>query len=77
MLLRSTLVLAVLLATLNSALAQQFPLTIEHAFLTDEQVAAFARTTLQSIPVTIDNLVPILEAAADGDPATEVQGDLN
>lgn len=46
-------------------------------FLTDEQVAAFARTTLLSIPVTIESLVPMLEAAADGDPATEVEGDLN
>ncbi|ODT82604.1 MAG: iron siderophore-binding protein [Pelagibacterium sp. SCN 64-44] len=45
-------------------------------FLTDEQVAAFARVTLLSIPVTIETLVPMLEAAADGDPATEVVGDL-
>jgi iron complex transport system substrate-binding protein len=45
-------------------------------FLTDEQVAALARVTLLSLPVIIEALVPMLEAAADGDPATEVLGDL-
>ncbi len=46
-------------------------------FLTDDMVAAFARVTLLSIPAVLDDLVPMLEAAADGDPATVVDGDLH
>lgn len=45
-------------------------------FLTDTQLAAVARHTLLSIPVTIDTLVPMLEQAADGDPDTPVEDDL-
>lgn len=45
-------------------------------FLTDEHLAAIARQELLSIPVAVDFLVPMLEAAADGDPATAVKGDL-
>ncbi|MBJ3785029.1 ABC transporter substrate-binding protein [Devosia sediminis] len=45
-------------------------------FLTDEHIAAFARQELLSIPVTVDYLVPLLEAAADADAATAVDGDL-
>ncbi|MET0437415.1 MAG: ABC transporter substrate-binding protein [Devosia sp.] len=45
-------------------------------FLTDEHLAAIARQELLSIPVAVDFLVPLLEAAADGDPATTVEGDL-
>ena len=46
-------------------------------FLTDEHLAAIARQELLSMPVAIDFLIPLLEAAADGDAATEVEGDLN
>lgn len=42
-------------------------------FLGDLPVAALARVSLLSIPVAIDALVPMLEAAADGDPNTPVQ----
>ena len=45
-------------------------------FLTDEHLAAIARQELLSIPVAVDFLVPLLEAAADGDPATPVEGAL-
>ncbi len=45
-------------------------------FLTDEHLSAIARQELLSIPVSVDFLVPLLEAAADGDPATPVEGDL-
>lgn len=45
-------------------------------FLTDEHLAAIARQELLSIPVAVDFLIPLLEAAADGDPATAVEGDL-
>jgi iron complex transport system substrate-binding protein len=45
-------------------------------FLTDLNLAAIARQTLLSIPVAIDYLIPMLEAAADGDSATTVEGDL-
>jgi len=45
-------------------------------FLTDEHLAAIARQELLSIPVAVDFLVPLLEAAADGDPATAVEGAL-
>ncbi len=41
-------------------------------FLPNEVVAAFARVSLLSIPVAVEALVPMLEAAADGDPATAV-----
>ncbi|MCD7058675.1 ABC transporter substrate-binding protein [Pelagibacterium xiamenense] len=41
-------------------------------FLGDLPVAALARVSLLSIPVALEALVPMLEAAADGDPATEV-----
>lgn len=41
-------------------------------FLPDNVIAAFARVSLLSIPVFIDALVPMLEAAADGDPETIV-----
>ncbi len=46
-------------------------------FLTDEHLSAIARQELLSIPVAVDFLVPLLEAAADGDPATTVTGDLH
>ena len=45
-------------------------------FLTDEHLAAIARQELLSIPVAVDFLVPLLEAAADGDPATPIEGAL-
>lgn len=45
-------------------------------FLTNEHLAAIARQELLSIPVAVDFLVPLLEAAADGDTATPVEGDL-
>lgn len=45
-------------------------------FLTDEHLAAIARQELLSIPITVDYLIPLLEAAADGDEATAVDGDL-
>ena len=45
-------------------------------FLTDGHLAAIARQELLSMPVAIDFLVPLLEAAADGDAATPVDGDL-
>ena len=41
-------------------------------FLPDEVIAAFARLSLLSIPTMIDAMVPLLQAAADGDPATPV-----
>lgn len=41
-------------------------------FLGDLPVAAMARVSLLSIPVALDAMVPMLEAAADGDPATPV-----
>ncbi|WP_404400405.1 ABC transporter substrate-binding protein [Pelagibacterium halotolerans] len=41
-------------------------------FLGDLPVAALARVSLLSIPVALEALVPMLEAAADGDPATVV-----
>lgn len=45
-------------------------------YLPDSVVAAFARVSLLSLPVVLDAMVPMLEAAADGDPATPVEGDL-
>lgn len=45
-------------------------------FLPDDVIAAFARVSLLSIPAVLDALEPMLVAAADGDPATEVAGDL-
>jgi iron complex transport system substrate-binding protein len=45
-------------------------------FLTDEHLSAIARQELLSIPVAVDFLLPLLEAAADGDATTEVEGDL-
>ena len=42
------------------------------AFLGDLTIAALARVSLLSIPVALETLVPMLEAAADGDPATIV-----
>lgn len=45
-------------------------------FLTDLHLAAIARQTLLSIPVAVDFLIPMLEAAADGDHTTTVEGDL-
>lgn len=45
-------------------------------FLTDEHLSAIARQELLSIPVSVDFLVPLLEAAADGNPATPVEGAL-
>jgi iron complex transport system substrate-binding protein len=41
-------------------------------FLGDLPIAALARVSLLSIPVALDALVPMLEAAADGDPDTIV-----
>lgn len=41
-------------------------------FLPDLVVAALARISLLSIPSALDALEPMLEAAADGDPATQV-----
>ncbi|HEV7346516.1 MAG TPA: ABC transporter substrate-binding protein [Devosia sp.] len=41
-------------------------------FLGNLPVAAMARVSLLSIPVALDALVPMLEAAADADPATAV-----
>jgi iron complex transport system substrate-binding protein len=41
-------------------------------FLPDDVVAAYARVSLLSVPVMLDALVPMLEAAADGDPGTAV-----
>ncbi|GGF36422.1 hypothetical protein GCM10011321_29210 [Youhaiella tibetensis] len=38
----------------------------------DLTIAALSRVSLLSIPVALENLVPILEAAADGDPTTVV-----
>ena len=46
-------------------------------FLTDAHISAIARQELLSIPVAVDFLVPLLEAAADGDPATPVEGALH
>jgi iron complex transport system substrate-binding protein len=45
-------------------------------FLTDTHLAEIARQTLLSIPVAADVLIPMLEAAADGNPATPVESDL-
>ena len=45
-------------------------------YLPDEVVAAFARVSLLSLPIAIESILPMLEAAADGDPATAVPGDL-
>lgn len=52
------------------------PATGGEIFLTDEHLAAIARQELLSIPVAVDFLIPMLEAAADGDAATPVEGDL-
>jgi iron complex transport system substrate-binding protein len=41
-------------------------------YLPDQVVAAFARVSLLSLPVVIEALVPMIEAAADGDPETVV-----
>ncbi|AEQ52360.1 ABC transporter substrate-binding protein [Pelagibacterium halotolerans] len=41
-------------------------------YLPDHVVAAFARVSLLSLPVAIEALVPMIEAAADGDPETVV-----
>lgn len=46
--------------------------TGSEAFLGDLTIAALARVSLLSIPVALETLVPMLEAAADGDPATIV-----
>lgn len=45
-------------------------------YLPDAVVAAFARVSLLSLPIAIESILPMLEADADGDPATEVPGDL-
>ena len=47
--------------------------TGSEVFLGDMTIAALSRVSLLSIPVVLDSLVPMLEAAADGDPATVVE----
>ncbi len=46
--------------------------TGNEVFLGDLAIAALSRVSLLSIPVALDALVPMLEAATDGDPATIV-----
>ncbi|AKR58233.1 hypothetical protein XM25_21050 [Devosia sp. H5989] len=46
--------------------------TGSEVFLGDLTIAALSRVSLLSIPVALENLVPMLEAAADGDPTTVV-----
>ena len=46
--------------------------TGREVFLGQEQAGAFSFSNVLSLPYAVETLVPQLEAAADGDPATEV-----
>ena len=46
-------------------------------FLDEELTSAFSHASLLSIPYAVERLVPMIEAALDGDPASDAGADVD